>query len=355
LHSRIVPEVTERYKRLNRESRNTISERDLNMFRRPIVQTFFVAVASFVFGAITPQSADAQGTPLKILVGYPAGGAVDVVARQVAESLRVNGYNAIVENRTGAAGQLATEAMLAAPADGKTVVLMPGGNASIFPHVYPKMRYGMDDLVPLAGVCSFTFGLAVGPATPAKNLKEFVEWAKANPGKASYGTPGGGTAMHFMGVMFARKAGIEFIHVPYRGGALAMTDVIGGTVPALATTLPNLVRPFKDGKLRILAFTGDAALPTLAGVPTFKELGYPELQMTEVFGFFGSNKLPKAIQSELEKALMEAAKSPRVVTALEKLEFDSDVVSAAKLGSQIKADFDRWGPVIKATGYKIED
>jgi tripartite-type tricarboxylate transporter receptor subunit TctC len=325
------------------------------MFSRQIAKTFSVFAASFLFAAFAPSMAGAQGNSLRILVGYPAGGAVDVVARQVAESLRINGYNAVVENRTGAAGQLATEAMLAAPADGKTVVLMPGGNVSIFSHVYPKLRYGMNDLVPLAGVCSFTFGLAVGPGTPAKNLKEFVEWAKANPGKASYGTPGGGTAMHFMGVMFARKAGFEFVHVPYRGGALAMTDVIGGTVPALATTLPNLVRPYKEGKLRILAFTGDAPLPSLAGVPTFKEQGYPELQMTEVFGFFGSSKLPAAIQSELEKALMEAARSPRVVTALEKLEFDSDVTSAAKLGSQIKADFERWGPVVKNTGYKVED
>jgi tripartite-type tricarboxylate transporter receptor subunit TctC len=325
------------------------------MFLRSLVKTLFAPIAVFAFSVSLSLTANAQGNALRILVGYPAGGAVDVVARQVAESLRANGYNAIVENRTGAAGQLATEAMLAAPADGKTIVLMPGGNISIFPHVYPKIRYGINDLVPLAGVCSFTFGLAVGPGTPAKTLKEFVDWAKANPGKASYGTPGAGTVMHFMGVMFARKAGIDFVHVPYRGGALAMTDVIGGTVPALATTLPNIVRPHKEGKLRILAFTGDAALPTLPGVPTFKEQGYPELQMTEVFGFFGSSKLPVALQSELEKALMDAAKAPRVVAALEKLEFDSDVTPAAKLGRQIKADFERWGPVIKSTGYKIED
>jgi tripartite-type tricarboxylate transporter receptor subunit TctC len=325
------------------------------MFLRSLVKTLFVPIAVFALSVSLSLTANAQGNALRILVGYPAGGAVDVVARQVAESLRANGYNAIVENRTGAAGQLATEALLAAPADGKTVVLMPGGNISIFPHVYPKIRYGINDLVPLAGVCSFTFGLAVGPGTPAKTLREFVDWAKANPGKASYGTPGAGTVMHFMGVMFARKAGIDFVHVPYRGGALAMTDVIGGTVPALATTLPNIVRTHKEGKLRILAFTGDATLPTLPGVPTFKEQGYPELQMTEVFGFFGSSKLPVALQSELEKALMDAAKAPRVVAALEKLEFDSDVTPAAKLGQQIKADFERWGPVIKSTGYKIED
>ncbi len=302
-----------------------------------------------------PSLAFAQGKPLKILVGYPAGGAVDVVARQVGEELRAAGYNAIVENRTGAAGQLATEAMLAAPADGSTIVMMPGGNATIFPHVYPKLRYALSDLAPLAGVCSFQFGLGVGPGTPARTLKEFVDWAKANPGKASYGTPGAGTAMHFMGVMFGRKAGIDLQHVPYRGGAAAMTDVLGGTIPALATTLPNLVTHHKSGKLRILAFSGDKPLPGLPGVPTFKEQGYPELQLTEVFALFASSKAPAAVQLELEKAIVAAARSPRLVAAIEKLEFDSDVRSSADLARHLKEDFERWGPVIKATGYTAEN
>jgi tripartite-type tricarboxylate transporter receptor subunit TctC len=296
----------------------------------------------------------AQAKPLKILVGYPAGGAVDVVARQVAEEMRASGYNAIVENKTGAAGQLATEAMLAAPADGSTVVFMPGGNVTIFPYVYPNLRYGMADLKPLAGVCAFTFGLGVGPGTPAKSLKEFVDWAKAHPGKASYGSPGAGTAMHFLGVMFGRQAGIDFQHVPYRGGAAAMTDVLGGNIPALATTLPNLVAHHKSGKLRILAFSGDQPLPGLPGVSTFKDLGYPELQISEIFGLFASSKTPVAVQAELEKAILAAAKSPRLVAAIEKLEFDSLVLNSGDFSRKLKTDFDRWGPVIKATGYTAD-
>jgi tripartite-type tricarboxylate transporter receptor subunit TctC len=312
----------------------------------------FLAAASLV--AMTPSWVSAQAKPLKILVGYPAGGAVDVVARQVAEEMRASGYNAIVENKTGAAGQLATEAMLAAPADGSTVVFMPGGNATIFPHVYPNLRYGMADLKPLAGVCAFTFGLGVGPGTPAKTLKEFVDWAKAHPGKASYGSPGAGTAMHFLGVMFGRQAGIDFQHVPYRGGAAAMTDVLGGNIPALATTLPNLVAHHKSGKLRILAFSGDQPLPGLPGVSTFKDLGYPELQISEIFGLFASSKTPVAVQAELEKAMLAAAKSPRLVAAIEKLEFDSLVLNSGDFSRKLKTDFERWGPVIKATGYTAD-
>ena len=312
----------------------------------------FVAAASLV--AMTPSWVSAQAKPLKILVGYPAGGAVDVVARQVAEEMRASGYNAVVENKTGAAGQLATEAMLAAPADGSTVVFMPGGNVTIFPYVYPNLRYGMADLKPLAGVCAFTFGLGVGPGTPAKSLKEFVDWAKAHPGKASYGSPGAGTAMHFLGVMFGRQAGIDFQHVPYRGGAAAMTDVLGGNIPALATTLPNLVAHHKSGKLRILAFSGDQPLPGLPGVSTFKDLGYPELQISEIFGLFASSKTPVAVQAELEKAMLAAAKSPRLVAAIEKLEFDSLVLNSGDFSRKLKTDFDRWGPVIKATGYTAD-
>lgn len=297
----------------------------------------------------------AQNRPLRILVGYPAGGAVDVVARQVGEELRGAGYNAIVENRTGAGGQLATEAMLSAPADGGTVCLMPTGNATIFPHVYPKLRYGLNDLAPLAGVCSFQFGLAVGPGTPARSLKEFVNWAKANPGKASFGTPGAGTVMHFMGVMFGRKAGIDFQHVAYRGGALAMTDVLSGTIPALATTLPNLVAHHKTGKLRILAFSGSKPLPGLAGVPTFIDEGYPELQFTEQFAFFASSKTPRVALEELEKAISTAARSPRLVAALDKLEFDPEITNSAALTSLLKTELDRWGPIIKSTNYTAEN
>ncbi|WP_291915898.1 tripartite tricarboxylate transporter substrate binding protein [Limnohabitans sp.] len=312
----------------------------------------FIAAISLL--AMAPSWVNAQAKPLKIWVGYPAGGAVDVVARQMAEELRLLGYSTIVENKTGAAGQLATEAMLAAPADGSTVVLMPGGNATIFPHVYPNLRYSMADLKPLASVCSFTFALGVGPGTPAKTLKEFVDWAKANPGKASYGTPGAGTAMHFMGVMFGRLAGIDFQHVPYRGGAAAMTDILGGNIPALATTLPNLVTHHKSGKLRILAFSGDQPLPSLPGVSTFKQLGYPDLQISEVFGLFASSKTPAPVVAELEKAMVTAAKSARLVAAIEKLEFDSAVLNSVDLSRQLKADFERWGPVIKATGYTAD-
>ncbi len=319
--------------------------------RRALLKAF---TASALIGSGT---AHAQTTRnLRVLVGFPPGGALDVVAREVAEGLRGAGYNAIIENRSGASGRLATEQMLAAPPDGTTLLMMPGGNATIFPHVYPALRYDpFKDLAPVAAACEFSFALGVGPGTPAKTLSEFVAWAKANPGKASYGTPGGGTAMHFMGVMFARAAGFEFTHVPYRGGAAAITDVIGGTVPALATTVANLVQPHKQGKVRMLAITGEKRLSALPDVPTFKELGYPSLVISETFGFFASAKTPPSVLAELHVAFRAAANQSRVSAALEKLEFQPLALNQAEYAARLKADFERWGPVIKATGYRADD
>ena len=314
------------------------------------------ALSTAALAAALPAVHAQTGRTMKWLVGYPPGGAVDVVARELAEAMRPQGFNVIVENRTGASGRLATEQMLAAPADGGTLVFMPGGNATIFPHVYPNLKYDpMKDLAPLASVCEFSFGLGVGPGTPARTLPQFVEWAKANPGKASYGTPGGGTAMHFMGVMFGRAAGFEFTHIPYRGGAAAIVDVLGGTVPALATTLPNLVQPHRQGKVRILAFTGEQRLPALPEVPTFKELGYPGLVITETFGVFGSARLPAAVAAELHAAIRKAAGDAKVTAALQKQEFEPLSLSPADYAARLKADHQRWGPVIKATGYTAND
>lgn len=308
-------------------------------------------------GLITRAPAWAQSSkPLRVLVGFAPGGALDTVAREVGEGLRSAGYNVVIDNRAGASGRLATEQLLAAPPDGATLVFMPGGNATIFPHVYPSLKYDpFKDLAPVAAACEFSFALGAGPGTPAKTLKEFIDWAKANPVKANYGSPGGGTAMHFMGVMFARAAGFEFTHIPYRGGAAALTDVLGGTVPTIATTLPNALQPHKQGKLTILAHTGAQRLRALPEVPTFKELGFPQLEITETFGFFAHAKTPPAVVAELHTAIRAALAQARVAAALEKLEFEPLALSQAGFAARLKSDFDRWGPIIKATGFRAED
>lgn len=293
---------------------------------------------------------------LTILVGYPAGGAPDTVARAMTEALRGARYTAIVDNKTGAGGRLAADAMLAAPADGQTIMLMPGGNITIYPHIYNKMRYdGLKDFAHLASACEFHFGLAVGPAVPAKTLKEFIAWAKANPGKASFGTPGAGTGMHFLGVQLAREANFEFTHIPYRGGAPALVDVMGGNIPSILTTLPLLLQQHRAGKLRILGFSGASRMAGLPDVPTFKESGFPDLTMSEMFVFVARAQTPAATQQELASALSAAVRSPAVQQALEKVEFEPLVMEPAAIARRLRAETERWAAVVKSTGYTSED
>lgn len=297
-----------------------------------------------------------DGKKLTMLVGFPAGGAVDAVARAMTEALRSAGYTVIVDNKTGAGGRLATDALLAAPADGHTIMLTPGGNLTIYPHIYANLRYdAARDLAPLASACEFQFAIAAGPGTPARTLKDFIAWAKANPGKAAFGTPGAGTGMHFLGVQLAKEAGIDLTHVPYRGGAPALVDAMGGNIATVFATLPALVQQHKAGKLRILGHSGENRNPALPDVPTFKESGYPRLSMSEMFVFVGRNQIPAALQKELSMALSAAVRSKDVKEALDKAEFEPLVMEPGAIARRLQADSARWAEVVKATGYKAED
>lgn len=293
---------------------------------------------------------------ITMLVGFPAGGAPDTVARAVGEGLRTQGYTTIVENKAGAGGRLATDALLAAPADGSTVLLLPGGSLTIFPHIYNKLRYsGPKDFALLGTVCDFPFAFAVGPEVPAKTLAEYVAWAKANPTKSQFATPGAGTAMHFLGVQLAAQGKFEMTHIPYKGGAPALTDVMGGSVPALFTTLPNLVKPHQAKKVRILAQSGERRIAALPDVPTFKEAGFPGLTLSEIFLVVAPAGTPVDKQKELAAALAAASAVPTVKAALTAAEYSPLQMSRDTLAARLNEEHQRWAKVVKETGYKSED
>jgi len=300
--------------------------------------------------------AQGSGKILKVLVGYAPGGAADVVARAVGEGLRASGYQVIVDNKPGAAGRLATEALLTLPADGTTLLFAPSGNLTIYPHIYKSIKYDpLKDLVPVASATGMSFGIAVGATSPAKTLQEYLALAKADPAKAAYGTPGAGTAMHFLGVMLARQAKVPLTHVPYKGGSAALTDAIGGNLPAVITTLPNLLPMHKAGKLRLLAISNPEPLASLPNVPTFGTAGFPELNVAELFGFFARGGTPAATVAQLNAAISAAIKTPAVVAALEKLEFEPRAMAPDELAKFIRTEHARWGEIVKATGYTPEE
>ena len=211
------------------------------------------------------------------------------------------------------------------------------------------------DFVPVGTATGIVYGLAVGASVPAKNLKEFLALAKLNPRFAAYGSPGAGTPMHFLGAMLARDSKVPLSHIPYRGESAALTDAIGGTLPAVVTTLPNLLPMHRAGKLRILAVSSAEPVPSLPGVPTFASQGFPDLVMSEVFGFFARKGTPAAAVAQLNAAISAADASPGVVEAMQKLEFTPQAMSSDALGKYLASDHARWASIVKATGYTPED
>lgn len=293
----------------------------------------------------------AQARTLRILVGYAAGGAADVVARAVAEGLRDAGYTVIVENKAGAAGRLATEALLAAPADGGTLILAPQGNLTLYPHVVKAKFDPLKELTPIAPACRMSFALAVGSNSPATSLQDFLAQAAKTPAMASFGTPGAGTAMHFIGTLLGKHANFPFTHVAYKGGSAAVTDAVGGHLPAVITTTPNLLPMHRSGQLRILAISDDVPNAALPGVPTFKAAGYPDLSISEAFAFFARSGTSPALIAQLNQAIGNAVKLPKVSQVLEKAEFTPLTMSPEAMDKQLQAEHANWARIVKSVGY----
>jgi tripartite-type tricarboxylate transporter receptor subunit TctC len=319
----------------------------------------FLTAAAVPLVWVMPRFSCAQvPRTLKVVVAFPAGGAVDAAARLYTDAMRkATGATIIVENKTGAGGRLGTQAVKEAAPDGATLLFSPSSILTVYPHVYKSLRFdSLKDFAPIAPACEYVFGLGVGAATPAKTMLEFLDWARKNPDKASYGSPGSGTSPHFLGVMLSRAANVPLTHVPYRGGANALQDVIAGHLAAMVTTLPNLIQPHKSGRLRILAHSGQARLKDLPDVPTFNELGYPKLDIQESFGFFAPARTPAPVLDALISAIGAASRSAEVREGLAKLGFEPPAAAdRAQFSVVIQQELKRWGEIVKSVGFTPEE
>ncbi len=228
--------------------------------------------------AALPQPAPAQplGRPVRLLVGLAPGGSVDSVARVFAERMR-GGFapQFLVENRSGAGGRLAVEAVKAAAPDGATVLLTPASMMTLYPHIYPRStRYdALVDFVPVSPICISAYAFAVAAEHPARTLAEFAAWARTQPDKVAFASPAAGSRLHLMGIRMAQLLGIGLTHVPYRGSAPALQDLVAGVLPAVLITLGEATRAADGGLVRILAHSGAARLPRRPEPPSFAELG----------------------------------------------------------------------------------
>lgn len=297
----------------------------------------------------------AQSGPIKIVVGYPAGATSDTLARVLGEVMarRLN-QPVIVENKTGAGGQIANQMVKAAPADGLTLLLTPVATMSIFPHSYAgRLAYDpFKDFAPVAHLSNFQLGLGVGTGVPARTLAEYVAWVKSNPEKnAFYGSAAPGSLPHFFGVMFARTAGIPLQHVPYRGTAAAMQALAGGEIAALSTVAADLQALVQANKATLLAVAGDKRSPQFPNVPTFREQGY-DLVATPWYGLFAPAGTPAASVQRLARAAMESVSDPAMAQRMGDMGVEPTGYGPEKLTEIMKADYERWGPPIRASGFK---
>lgn len=320
------------------------------MHRRHFAQTAALVMAAGVRGAW------AQPQPGRIVVGFPAGGSVDLVARLLEEQWRRKDMPFIVDTRSGAGGRLAAEHVKAAAPDGQTVLLTPASMMAIYPHTYKSLRYTPSvDFTPVTRVVSYDFALAVGPgAGGARTLEEFIAWARQNPTKAAFASPAAGSAPHFLGAMFADVAKAPLLHVPYRGTAPAIPDVIGGTISSVFSVFGDLMPHHRAGKMRILAMTGSKRSELLPDVPTFAELGFPSMTFSEWYGLFAPAGTPVNRVSALQKATAEALEVASVASKLTELAFQPSASTPDDLRRQLASDHAYWGEYVRKTGFVAE-
>ena len=313
-------------------------------------------------GAAALLAGTARGQTLsrnaRVIVGFPAGGSSDIVARLYAEKLRgLYAPNVIVEGRVGAAGRIAVEAVRDAERDGSVYLQTPASMLTLQPHVFPReVRYdALVDLIPVSTVCTFPFALAVPASHPARTFPEFVAWLRAQTGEVPFASPAAGSAPHFLGIMLANAVGVRMTHVPYRGAVPAVQDLIGGRLPCFVGVLGDIAPQHGTGA-RMLAVTSDARNPRYPEVATFRELGHPDLSKDEWFGALLPAGTPAPIVAALHAAITRVAAMPEMIAALDRLEFAATVsASPAEFAARIRRERDEWGPVVRTSGFQPEN
>lgn len=318
---------------------------------------FLQASACGAIAASLPFSVWAQPDfkTLQFIVGIAPGGVADTAARVIAEGMtgRYAGTT-LVENRTGAGGQLAVRAMQTSPADGSVMVLTPASMLTIFPHIYKELPYDpFKDLAPVALVGTIEFGFAVGPMVPesVRTIDDFFVWCRDNPSQASFGSPAAGSAPHFLGELVGRAGNVNLVHVPYRGTQPALVDLVGGQIAAVSGTIGGLVELVRSGRCRLLATSGATRSRFVPDVATFKEQGYENLQIAEWMGVFAPAGTPADKIAEANQVMKSVIHQPASVKVLAVAGVEAASSSPEELAVMLKTDFDRWKPIVEAIGF----
>jgi tripartite-type tricarboxylate transporter receptor subunit TctC len=296
-----------------------------------------------------------SGKTVKLLVGFPPGGGTDAIARILGEHLKDElGQPVIVDNKPGAGGQIAAQALKAAPADGTTLFVSHDHTVTILPLVMQNPGYNpATDFVPVAGFATFVNAFAVSGGTPAKSVAEYVAWVKgAGKGKGSVGIPAPASTPEFLVKLIGQKYGIDLISAPYRGSAPMMGDMLGNQIAAGVASVPDFIENHKAGKLRVVAVLGSQRQAALPDVPTFAELGLAGLEDVPFYGLFAPAGTPKAELDRVANAVAKTIARPDVKDKLTAMGLTVGFMSGAQLAEREKAYRNAWTKIIKDSGFK---
>jgi len=320
------------------------------------MKRFFLLVMAAA--CLLPALAFAQEYPnraIKIIIPFPPGGPTDLLGRAIGQGLsEAWGQPVIAENKPGAAGNLGVDLVAKAAPDGYTLGVVPAGNISVNPTLFPKLPYKQSDLAPITMLATVENVLVVNPGVPAKNMAELVALAKAKPGSITFASPGAGAQAHLLGEMLSLEAGVQLVHVPYKGIGPAMNDLLGGQVsmmfPQTSSALPHI----QSGKLRAIGVTSLKRSPVLPETPTIAEQGYLRIDAKSWYALMAPAGVPKEILTKLSRESARILRTPEVKARLAALGADVVGGTPEELAAVIEAETVLWGGLIKKQGIKIE-
>ncbi|MBK8667130.1 MAG: tripartite tricarboxylate transporter substrate binding protein [Burkholderiales bacterium] len=321
--------------------------------RRRIATLVGACLACTAWGATAQDNYPSK--PVRIVVGFSAGGTTDIVARIMARELTETlGQSFVVDNRPGGGSNIATDFVAAAPHDGYTLLFVAVTSA-INQSLYPNIKFDLNrDFDAIALGAKVPNILVVNPSVPANNVKEFIEWARANDSKIAYASSGSGTSIHMAGELFKVRTGLKTQHIPYKGSAPAVTDLIGGQVQFMFDNMPASWPHVQSGKLKALAITTKTRSPSAPNLPTLEESGLAPFDVSSWFGLIAPKGTPKDVIDKLNKAMNAAFDKPEVKTAYAKLGAVAEKSNPQDFSNFIRSEIQNWAPVVKASGAKVD-
>jgi len=303
----------------------------------------------------TARAQDYPDKPVRVVIAFPPGGATDILARNLGQRLSAKlGQQFVIENKPGAGGIIGLETAAKSTPDGYTVFLCALTNTAIATHLYPKATALVSrDFDAVALVANAPHVLNLHPSVPARTMPEFVAWLKANDGKVNYASQGNGTLSHLESELLAQRLGIKLVHVPYRGSAQALPDLLAGNVSFMFDSVAASMGHIKSGALRALAVAATKRVAAVPDLPTVAEAGVSGYDVDNWFGFFMPKGAPSEPRRRLAAELADALRDPAMVAALQQQGFDVAYGDAAKLAAVTTAEIDKWGRVVKAAGVSV--